>query len=428
MKIVNYDVQDKTFILESKRRKLEKDPGLVKNVAVILEEVREKGRAACVHFTKEFDGIDLDPEDLLVCPEDLPRPKILQPETERAWEEAEKNIRRFHQKQKPGDFEFELAPGHLLGERWIPLDSVGCYVPGGTAPLVSTVLMTVIPAQIAGVESITVCTPPLPGGDIHPFILSLCQKLRVKQILKLGGAQAIASLAYGFPGFPGVDKIVGPGNCFVTEAKRQLYGTVGLDMLAGPTEVCILADETASSAFIAADLLSQLEHDSEAVGTVVCSSKKILEEIPGQIESQLKKIGRKTILRQSLENVRMIFVRNNEEGYQAVDQLAPEHLEIMLKGVPPCPQHPFKSGALFLGNYSPVVLGDLFGGTNHVLPTGGRAVFSSPLSVYDFFRRSHTLYFSEENLKKSASKVEALAETEELPAHKHSVSIRTEKV
>lgn len=284
--------------------------------------------------------------------------------------------------------------------------------------------MTVIPAKLAGVKSVVVCTPPGKNGGVNPYILRACELAGADQLLKLGGAQGIGALAFGFAGFQRVDKIVGPGNRFVTEAKRQVFGVVDIDMLAGPSEICVLADETANASFIAADLLSQIEHDPEAIGVVVSTSKKILDAIPPELERQKQELSRKAIIESALKNVKLLHVSSLQDGIRCVDALAPEHLEVMVKDVEKIAKHPFKAGAVFLGDFTPVAVGDFFGGTNHVLPTFGRATFSSPLSVYDFYRRSSFIGYSEKKMTKVGALIETLANREQLPAHEHSVAIR----
>ena len=299
---------------------------------------------------------------------------------------------------------------------------MGCYVPGGTAPLISTVLMTVIPAKIAGVKSIVVATPPAKDGTIHPYILYACKLLGVETVLKLGGIQGISAMALG-AGLAPVQKIVGPGNRYVTEAKRQLYGIVDIDMLAGPSEVCILADDSANPDYIASDLLSQIEHDGYAKGILISLNEELIGKVIDSIKTLMEKLGRKKILSQSLKNLLFIYEPDKSEVLKLSDRFAPEHLEVMVSSKE-FEKHPYKAGAVFFGNYTPVAVGDFFGGTNHVLPTSRRASFSSPLSVYDFFRRSHFIRYDKQAIRKNGKYIETLADCEELPAHKNSVTVR----
>ncbi|MBN2143283.1 MAG: histidinol dehydrogenase [Candidatus Aureabacteria bacterium] len=393
----------------------------------IIQQVREQGVKACIELTKRFDQIRLREKDMVISVSSRSKIVLKDPEFEEAVLHSMKNIALFHEKQKMKGFVFEPESGVRMEERWIPLDSVGCYVPGGSAPLVSTVLMTVIPAKLAGVKRIVLCTPPDKKGGVNPYICYVAQKLGVNQILLLGGAQAIAALAFGIKGLEPVQKIVGPGNRYVTEAKRQLFGTADIDMLAGPSEICILADGSARPEFIAADVLSQLEHDPHARAHVISTSAKILEETNRQVHLQKKSLSRKSIVEKALENKNLHFLlgKTLEACLNRVDSIAPEHLEVMMNPLPDkIRKYPFKAGAVFFGSHTPVVVGDVFGGTNHVLPTGGRAAFSSPLSVYDFYRRSSSLSYSKDYFFRVGRQIEKLSSVEELPAHCQSVAIR----
>jgi histidinol dehydrogenase len=404
------------------KRSWNKDSTLADQVRTILTQVSQRGLPACLEYTEKFDHVCLVKKSVLLSPPYFSG-QWQDRDFEKAIREAIRNIRAYHQKQKPRGFSI-TTKGAWSEERWIPLDRVGCYVPGGSAPLISTVLMTVIPAKLAGVKSVVVCTPPGKDGKVNPYILKVCDLLRVDHLLNLGGAQGIGALAFGFQGFPRVDKIVGPGNRFVTEAKRQVFGVVDIDMLAGPSEICILADETANVSYIAADILSQIEHDPEAIGVVISPSQKILDAIPMELEKQKQDLSRKSIIESALKNVKMISVDSLTEGIRCVDALAPEHLELMVKNPKKVAKHPFKAGAVFLGNFTPVAVGDFFGGTNHVLPTSGRAVFSSPLSVYDFYRRSSYLEYSRKKMNQVGALIKILANREQLPAHEESVAFR----
>ncbi len=395
---------------------------LADQVRAILTKVCQRGLTACLDYTLKFDQVRLTKKSVLLSAPYFSG-KWEDKDFDKAIREAIRNIRAYHQKQKPGGFSLQ-SKGVLSGERWIPLDRVGCYVPGGSAPLISTVLMTVIPAKLAGVAHVIVCTPPGKDGGVNPYILRACDLAGADQILNLGGAQGIGALAFGFQGFQRVDKIVGPGNRFVTEAKRQVFGVVDIDTLAGPSEICVLADETANVSYIAADILSQIEHDPEAIGVIVSMSRKILDAIPMELEKQKQDLSRKMILDSALKNVRMVLVDSLEDGIRCVDALAPEHLEVMVKNPKRILKHPFKTGAIFLGNFTPVAVGDFFGGTNHVLPTSGRALFSSPLSVYDFYRRSSFIGYSRKKMIEVGHLIKTLANREQLPAHEQSVTIR----
>lgn len=418
-------IDSKTYISQNSSIK-KFDPNLHETVKNIIDDISLNGASACVKYTKQFDKIDLNTDNLVINPQEIDIENEISKDFKESISHAIQNIRRFHKHQKPKNFKLKLGVNGIAGENWIPLDHVGCYIPGGTAPLVSTTMMTVIPAKIASVKNITVATPPQSNGQINPHIIYVCKLLGVNQILTLGGIQAIAALAFGI-GVSKVNKIVGPGNRYVTEAKRQLYGIVDIDMLAGPSEVCILADKCAKPEFIAADLLSQVEHDTNALGVVISTSKEILEKTILEINIQKPVLGRQEILEKSFNNLKFVFEPNLNEAIKLVDLFAPEHLEIMLKNSDSLIKYPFKAGAIFVGHYTPVAVGDFYGGTNHVLPTEKRANFSSPLSVYDFLRRSHYIRYDEKTLKSKSRHIEILAETEKLPAHKNSVSIRLNK-
>ena len=398
------------------------DAELSGKVSRMIGEIRENGVQACLQYTLEFDKIGMRKQDLVTLPAKTPVPAGIPSDFKKAFKKAIANIHAFHKKQKPNDYQISLGKGAYAGERWIPLERVGCYVPGGSAPLISTVMMTVIPAKIAGVRSITVCTPPDKSGKTNPYILYACKELKVDQILNLGGVQGIAALALGI-GIEKVQKIVGPGNRYVTEAKRQLYGEIDIDMLAGPSEVCILADDSADGTFIAADLLSQIEHDPFSEGVLVTTSGKLIDKVILALKEQKQMLSRKEILERSIHNIRLIRVKNLEEAVNAVDQIAPEHLEVMTREKK-LEKYPFKAGAVFLGNFTSVPVGDFYGGTNHVLPTGRRAAFSSPLSVYDFYRRSQYLKYDEAMIRSNGKYISLLAGCEGLPAHKNTIDLR----
>ena len=400
----------------------DRDAVLESSVKSIIEDIRDNGVKACIAYTKKFDNIDLNENDICLDPKkadlsDIPA------DFDKALRKAIGNITRFHKHQKPRNLRIKISKHSFAGEKWFALDRVGCYVPGGTAPLISTVLMTVIPAKLAGVKSIVVATPPAKNGEIHPYILYACKLLGVETVLKLGGIQGIAAMALG-AGLSPVQKIVGPGNRYVTEAKRQLYGIVDIDMLAGPSEVCILADESSNPDYIASDLLSQIEHDGYAKGILISLNEELIGKVIDSIQTTMEKLGRKEILRQSLKNLLFIYEPDKGEVLKLTDTFAPEHLEVMISSRE-FEKHSYKAGAVFFGNYTPVAVGDFFGGTNHVLPTSRRASFSSPLSVYDFFRRSHFIKYDQPTIKKNGKYIETLAGYEELPAHKNSVTVRT---
>ena len=393
-------------------------------VSDIIANVREKGDEALRDYCQRFDHVALS--DFLVTPEELETAlQKVEPEFIDILEEAAKNIRAFHEKQLRQSFIMTEKPGVVLGQRVIPLERVGLYVPGGTAAYPSTVLMDAIPAQIAGVSEIVMVTPPSKEGSVNPYILAAAHVAGVGRIFKVGGAQAVAALAYGTESIPRVDKIVGPGNAFVAEAKKQVFGQVNIDMIAGPSEVLVLADGASDPRYVAADLLSQAEHDKNASAVLVTDSMALAEAVQKEIELQLAKLKREEIARTSIENNGKIIVcRDLMEGVDTANRIAPEHLEI-------CVDQPFdylgrikNAGSVFLGRYNPEPLGDYFAGPNHTLPTSGTARFYSPLSVDDFVKKMQYSYYTREALEKDYDKVSFFANKEGLTAHARAVDIR----
>ena len=393
-------------------------------VSDIIANVREKGDEALRDYCQRFDHVALN--DFLVSPKELEAAiQKVEPEFIEILEEAAKNIRAFHEKQLRQSFIMTEKPGVVLGQRVIPLERVGLYVPGGTAAYPSTVLMDAIPAQIAGVSEIVMVTPPSKEGSVNPYILAAAHVAGVGRIFKVGGAQAVAALAYGTESIPRVDKIVGPGNAFVAEAKKQVFGQVNIDMIAGPSEVLVLADGASDPRYVAADLLSQAEHDKNASAVLVTDSLALAEQVQAEIEVQLKTLKREEIARTSIENNGKIIVcRDLMEGVDTANRIAPEHLEI-------CVDQPFdylglikNAGSVFLGRYNPEPLGDYFAGPNHTLPTSGTARFYSPLSVDDFVKKLQYSYYTREALEKDYDKVSFFANKEGLTAHARAVDIR----
>ncbi len=393
-------------------------------VSEIIANVREKGDEALQDYCQRFDHVELS--DFLVSPEELTAAiEKVEPEFISILEEAARNIRAFHEKQLRQSFIMTEKPGVVLGQRVIPLEKVGLYVPGGTAAYPSTVLMDAIPAQIAGVSEIVMVTPPSKEGSVNPYILAAAHVAGVGRIFKVGGAQAVAALAYGTESIPRVDKIVGPGNAFVAEAKKQVFGQVNIDMIAGPSEVLVLADGASDPRYVAADLLSQAEHDKNASAVLVTDSLALAEQVQAEIEAQLKTLKREEIARTSIENNGKIIVcRDLMEGVDTANRIAPEHLEI-------CVDQPFdylglikNAGSVFLGRYNPEPLGDYFAGPNHTLPTSGTARFYSPLSVDDFVKKLQYSYYTREALEKDYDKVSFFANKEGLTAHARAVDIR----
>lgn len=392
-------------------------------VTDIIADVRGRGDDALLEYCKRFDNASLD--SLEVSQSELDGAfSRAKPEFIELLKRAHANIRAFHEKQKRQGFVMDEKPGVVLGQRIIPLARVGVYVPGGTAAYPSTVLMDIVPAKIAGVGEIIMVTPAR-DGKIHDDILVAAKIAGADRIFKLGGAQAVAALAYGTKSVPKVDKIVGPGNIYVATAKRMVYGLVDIDMIAGPSDILVIADKTANPAHVAADLLSQAEHDKLSSAVLVTNDKKLAESVTAEIEMQLEKLPRRDIARASIDNNSAVIVTDTlENAAKIANQIAPEHLEI-------CIDQPFgllsqikNAGSVFLGKFTPEALGDYFAGPNHTLPTNGTARFSSPLSVDDFVKRSSFIYYEKEALEREFKDIAEFARHEGLEAHARSAEIR----
>lgn len=396
-------------------------------VSGIITEVRTKGDAALFELTEKFDKVHLS--SLAVTPEEIEEAvQLAGPGFVGILERAAANIRKFHERQVRNSFIINDEDGIVIGQKVIPVDRAGLYVPGGTAAYPSTVLMDAIPAKIAGVPEVVMMTPPAKDGKVNPAILAAAKVAGVDKIFKAGGAQAIAALAYGTESVPKVDKIVGPGNAFVAEAKKQVFGLVSIDMIAGPSEILIVADGKTNPSYAAADLLSQAEHDKNASAVLVTDSAEFAKAVQKEIEVQLPKLEREEIARASVENNGKIIVAENL--LQAIDianEIAPEHLEL-------CVDNPFDyldkirhAGSVFLGRNCPEALGDYFAGPNHTLPTSGTTKFSSPLSVDEFVKKTQYTYYTKEALARVADDIAAFATKEGLTGHAKSAKIRTEK-
>ena len=395
-------------------------------VSGIIMAVRQNGDAALREYSQRFDGAAL--EVMEVTTEEIERAyKALDKEFIAILEEAAEHIRGYHQNQKRTDFTYTPRDGVILGQKITPLDRVGLYVPGGTANYPSTVLMNAIPAKIAGVKEI-IMVSPAKGGKINPDVLVAAKIAGVDRVFKLGGAQAIAALAYGTETIPKVDKIVGPGNAFVAEAKKQVFGKVSIDMIAGPSEILVIADGQSDAEVVAADMLSQAEHDTMASAVLVTESEELAEEVSKCLEMQIPLLPRKEIARKSIDdNGKIILAESIKEAIEIANQIAPEHLEL-------CVDNPFDyladirhAGSIFLGRNAPEALGDYFAGTNHTLPTGGTARFASPLSVDDFIKKSSFTFYTKDALAKESEKINVFARREGLFAHGKSATIRSEK-
>ncbi len=395
-------------------------------VSEIIDTVRKDGDAALFRYAEKFDKATLS--SLMVTKEEMDAAiENVEPRFLEVLRRAAENIRRFHQKQVRTGFEIKDEDGVIMGQKITPVDRAGLYVPGGTAAYPSTVLMDAIPAKIAGCPEVVMVTPPSSDGTINPVILAAAFVAGVDKIFKVGGAQAVAALAYGTESIPKVDKIVGPGNAFVAEAKRQVFGAVSIDMIAGPSEIMILADEKSNPAHLAADLLSQAEHDKLASAVLVTDSAALAEKVQAELEVQIPTLSRCEIARESIDNNGKIIVAESlVEAIDIVNEIAPEHLELSV-------DNPFDylpkirhAGSIFMGRYCPEALGDYMAGPNHTLPTSGTAKFASPLSVDDFIKKTQYTFFSRDALARYASDVGYFAEKEGLTAHAKSARIRTE--
>lgn len=395
-------------------------------VADILAEVRQKGDAALLAYAKQFDKADLQALEVSEAEIDAAFQKV-EPAFIAVLQQAAENIRAFHRRQVRNSFVI-TGDGIVTGQKITPIAKVGLYVPGGTAAYPSTVLMDAIPAKIAGCKEICITTPALPDGSINPVILAAAKIAGVDRIFKTGGAQAVAALVYGTQSVPKVDKIVGPGNAFVAEAKRQVFGLVAIDMIAGPSEILVIADGKSNAAYVAADMLSQAEHDKMASAVLVTDSMALAEAVSAELERQLALLPREEIARTSIEQNGKIIVADRLDDVIAVaNEIAPEHLEL-------CVDNPFdyldkieNAGSIFMGRYCPEALGDYFAGPNHTLPTSGTARFSSPLSVDDFVKKSQYTYYTKDALGAVADQIALFAQKEGLEAHAKSVTIRMDK-
>jgi len=410
------------------RGKMDLGP-VIETVSAVIDDIRENGDAAVSKYTKKFDGCDIDSSNILVTKEEIDRAMAeVEPELLEVIKKAAANIRAFHEKQKEEGFMMDVAKGSKIGVRVRPLRIAGIYVPGGTAPLPSTVLMDVIPASVAGVERVVFCTPPRKDGTIAPVILAAATIAGADEIYKVGGAQAIAAMAYGTETIPRVDKICGPGNIYVNTAKRLVFGQVDIDMFAGPSEILIIADETAVPEFVAADMLSQAEHDKIASAIVLTTSKELADKVYEAVDRRSEKSLRKDILEKSLGTYCAIINCDSLDTAIAFsEELAPEHLELCVKDAEKVVDRIDNAGAVFLGNYTPEPLGDYFAGPNHTLPTSGTARFFSPLNTGDFYKKMSVLNYNEESLRECYKDVARFADSEGLECHASAVRVRFEE-
>ena len=430
MRIVKLNAETKKDLLKNLLKRSPSNFGnYAETVQGIVDDVRDNGDAALFSYTKKFDKADITAENVKVTQEEIDYAYTqVSPELLDVIRKAKKNIWEYHEKQKQYSW-FDSKPnGTLLGQKVTALASVGVYVPGGKAVYPSSVLMNVMPAKVAGVEKIVMTTPCNAEGEVYATTLVAAKEAGVDEIYKAGGAQAIAALAYGTESVPKVDKIVGPGNIFVALAKRAVYGHVSIDSIAGPSEVMVLADETANSRYVAADLLSQAEHDEMASAILVTTSEELAEKVSVQVDKFIDELSRKEIMRKSIDNYGYILLADNmSDAIDAVNDIASEHLEIVTANPFDVMARVKNAGAIFIGEYSSEPLGDYFAGPNHVLPTNGTAKFFSPLSVDDFIKKSSIIYYSREALEAVHTDIEAFAKAEQLTAHANSIAVRFEK-
>ena len=394
-------------------------------VAAIIDAVRKDGDKAVFDFTAKFDGVTITKDNIVVTQEEIDRAyENIDKELLQVIRDAIKNIRDYHMLQKRASW-FDTKDGIFLGQRILPIAKVGVYVPGGKAVLSSSVLMNIIPAKVAGVPEIIMVTPPQKSGELNPASVVAAVEAGVDKILKVGGAQAIAALAYGTESIPKVDKIVGPGNIFVALAKKAVYGTVGIDSIAGPSEILVLADETANPRYVAADLLSQAEHDELASAILVTTSKELADKVSVWVDRFTEKLSRKETIKKSLEGYGCIFIAENiQQAIDTANTIASEHLEILTKNPFDTMTYIKNAGAIFLGEYSSEPLGDYFAGPDHILPTNGTAKFFSPLNVDDFVKKTSVISYSREALEPVYKEITTFAEAEGLTAHANSIYVR----
>ena len=430
MRIIRLDENSKQNILSDL---LKRDPNnysqYAHTVEAIVEDVKENKDKALFAYTEKFDGALITGDTFRVAKEEIQEAmEQMDPALLEVMKRSMKNIRAYHEKQRRQSWFDSKPDGTILGQKITPLESAGVYVPGGKAAYPSSVLMNIIPAEVAGVQRIVMVTPPGKDGKVNPVTLTAAHLAGATEVYKAGGAQAVAALAFGTESIPRVDKIVGPGNIFVALAKKAVYGHVSIDSIAGPSEILVIADDSANPRFVAADLLSQAEHDELASAILVTTSMDLAEKVSREIDGFVKDLSRKEILEKSLENYGYILVADTlDQAVETANEIASEHLEIVTR-------NPFEvmtkirnAGAIFIGEYSSEPLGDYFAGPNHVLPTNGTAKFFSPLGVDDFIKKSSIIYYSREALKEIHKDVEAFAEAEGLTAHANSVRVRFEE-
>ena len=430
MRIVELSSESRDRLLEDLLKRSPNSYGEFEGrVAAILADVKERRDAALFEYTKKFDGADISTDNLVVTEEEIREAyETVDPSLVEIIRKALVNIRAYHEKQRRYSW-FDSKPnGSMLGQKITPLRRVGVYVPGGKAVYPSSVLMNIVPAKVAGVEEIVMTTPPGKDGKVNPTTLVAAKEAGADVIYKVGGAQAIAALAYGTESIPKVDKIVGPGNIYVALAKKAVYGHVSIDSIAGPSEILIIADDTANPRYVAADLLSQAEHDEMASAILVTTSRRLAEKVSKEAEQFVAQLSRKEILQKSLDNYGYILIAETlDDAIDAANEIASEHLEIVTANAFEVMMKVRNAGAIFIGEYSSEPLGDYFAGPNHVLPTNGTAKFFSPLSVDDFIKKSSIIYYSKDALRPVHEDIIRFAEAEQLTAHANSIRVRFEK-
>ena len=423
IKILPYNEQNLKKIFERGGSK----KSVAGSVSKIIKAVQNEGDAALLRYSEEFDGVALSA--LEVTPAEIDEAyRSIDPKLIGIMRTSAANIMNFHEKQVKNGFVINDHKGSAIGQRVLPIEKVGLYVPGGTAAYPSSVLMNCVPAKIAGCKEIVMVTPPSKDGSVNPAILAAAKIVGVNRVFKIGGAQAVAALAYGTESIPKVDKIFGPGNAYVAEAKKQVFGTVAIDMIAGPSEILIIADQGSNPRHLAADLLSQAEHDKMASAVLLVTDKDLAKQVSEELEKQIPLLPRCEIARESIDkNGKIIIAKSMDEMIDISNEIAPEHLEL-------CMNHSFdylgkikNAGSIFMGYWTPEALGDYFAGPNHTLPTSGTARFSSPLSVDDFYKKSQYIYYTKEALSRAAGSVARFADEEGLNAHAISAKIRFEE-
>ena len=429
MRIVKLDEASMKNILADM---LKRDPNnydaYTETVQEIVDRVKAEGDAAVFDYTKKFDKAEINADNIRVTEAEIKEAmEAVDPHLLEVMKKSMENIRRYHEKQRRNSWFDSQPDGTILGQKITALESAGVYVPGGKAAYPSSVLMNIIPAEVAGVKRIVMVTPPGKDGKVNPVTLTAAHLAGATEVYKVGGAQAIAALAYGTESIPKVDKIVGPGNIYVALAKKAVYGNVSIDSIAGPSEILVLADETANPRFVAADLLSQAEHDELASAILITTSQELAEKVSEEVDGFLKVLSRSDIISKSLDNFGYILVTDShQEAIDTVDAIAPEHLEIVTKNPFEDMMKVHNAGAIFLGENSSEPLGDYFAGPNHILPTNGTAKFFSPLSVDDFVKKSSIIYYSREALSEIHEDIESFAKSESLTAHANSIAVRFE--